>query len=156
MGHVCAARSNTLFDTCQNVQKTTPNVLIASHLDEAPRTTQLAVLDMMRRGQITATGFKGRKAQPFLVVALLTNESDHGPLLTPHLVSLSPILTHAPNDLLRYTNYGEERLVLHPARCRKPRRAIKFTATWFRAYTVICIARIFLFCHCEPSCWHNV
>lgn len=86
--------NKTLFDIRQNAQKTTPNVLIASCLDEAPRPTQLAVLDMMRCRQTMIHEYKGTKVQPFLVVALLTDGYHCGPLLTPHLVSLLPILRH--------------------------------------------------------------
>jgi len=50
---------------------------------------------MMRRGSIDADGSTRKKSRPFLVVALLTDDSDHGPLLTPHLVNALPILEHA-------------------------------------------------------------
>jgi len=69
--------------------------MIASYLNDAPRPTQLAVLDMMRRGTIVADGSAYRKPRPFLVVALLTDDSDHGPLLTPHLVNALANLEYA-------------------------------------------------------------
>ena len=50
---------------------------------------------MMRRGSIDADWSTRKKGRRFLVVALLTDDSDHGPLLTPHLVTALPVLEHA-------------------------------------------------------------
>ena len=70
---------------------------------------------MMRRGTIVADGSAYRKPRPFLVVALLTDDSDHGPLLMPHLVNALANLEHALIAMSWYANHNAERLLLHPA-----------------------------------------
>jgi len=84
-------------------------VVLAKHLDRAPKAVQLQALELVRTRRIFTRTAVQAAPRPFLVVAVLGAESGGGPRLTPHLNDLFHLAHwHDPDDGFANLDEGDD------------------------------------------------